>query len=110
MLALAAAVHIAAGRVKITAEALSKAEPHRHSLGGVLDGVAGSEDDPLRTAALIGVAVALDWGGSRGRSWVLGCVSDTPCWSFGTRGTTLSPELVKTKQGEALRSGPGGGG
>ena len=62
LLALAAAVHIGAGRVKITAEALSKAE--RHPLGGVLDGVAGSEDDPLRTAALIGVAVALEEGRS----------------------------------------------
>jgi hypothetical protein len=62
LLALAAAVHIGAGRVKITADALSKAE--RHPLGGILDAVAGDEDDPLRTAALIGVAVGLDEGRS----------------------------------------------
>jgi hypothetical protein len=62
LLALAAAVHIGAGRVKITAEALSKAE--RHPLGGILDAAAGEEEDPLRTAALIGVAVGLDQGRS----------------------------------------------
>jgi hypothetical protein len=62
LLALAAAVHIIAGRVKITADALSKAE--RHPLGGILDAAAGDEDDPLRTAALIGVAVGLDEGRS----------------------------------------------
>jgi hypothetical protein len=62
LLALAAAVHIGAGRVKITADALSKAK--RHPLGGILDAAAGDEDDPLRTAALIGVAVALDEGRS----------------------------------------------
>jgi hypothetical protein len=60
LLAVAAAVHIGAGRVKITAEALSKAE--RHPLGGVLDATAGDGDDPLRTAALIGIAVGLDEG------------------------------------------------
>jgi len=57
-LALAAAVHIGAGRVKITADALSKAE--RHPLGSVLDATASDGDDPLRTAALIGVALALE--------------------------------------------------
>ena len=62
MLALAAAVHIGAGRVKITAEALAKAE--HHPLGGILDATAGGEDDPLRAAALIGVALALDEGRS----------------------------------------------
>jgi hypothetical protein len=44
--------------VKITAGALSKAE--RHPLGSVLDATASDGDDPLRTAALIGVALALD--------------------------------------------------
>jgi hypothetical protein len=62
LLALAAAVHIGAGRVKITAEALAKAE--QHPLGGILDATAGDEDDPLRAAALIGVALALDEGRS----------------------------------------------
>jgi len=56
-LALAAAVHIGAGRVKIAAEALEKAE--HHPFGGILDATA-HEDDPLRIAALIGIAVALD--------------------------------------------------
>ena len=60
LLALAAAVHIGAGRVKITAEALAKAE--YHPLGGILDATAGDEDDPLRVAALIGIALALDTG------------------------------------------------
>jgi hypothetical protein len=62
LLALAAAVHIGAGRVKITAEALAKAE--HHPLGGILDATAGDADDPLRAAALIGVALALDEGRS----------------------------------------------
>jgi hypothetical protein len=43
LLALAAAVHIGAGRVKITAEALAKAE--HHPLGGILDATATDEDD-----------------------------------------------------------------
>jgi hypothetical protein len=64
LLALAAAVHISAGRVKITADALSKAE--RHPLGGILDGTAGEGEDLLRTAALVGVAVGLDEGRSLG--------------------------------------------
>jgi hypothetical protein len=61
---LAAAVHIVAGRVKITADVLSQAE--RHPLGGILDGTAGDGEDPLRTAALIGVALGLDEGRSLG--------------------------------------------
>jgi hypothetical protein len=61
-LALAAAVHIGAGRVRITAEALSQAE--RHPLGSILNATAGDGDDPLRTAALIGVALGLDEGRS----------------------------------------------
>jgi hypothetical protein len=59
LLALAAAVYIGAGRVKITAEALAKAE--HHPLGGILDATA-HENGPLRTAALVGIAVALDEG------------------------------------------------
>jgi hypothetical protein len=67
LLALAAAVHIGAGRVKITAAALAKAE--YHPLGGILDATASDEDDPLRAAALIGVALALDEGRSlKGRA------------------------------------------
>jgi hypothetical protein len=62
LLALAAAVHIGAGRVKISAEALAKAE--HHPFGGILDATADEEDDPLRAAALIGVALALDEGRS----------------------------------------------
>jgi hypothetical protein len=61
LLALAAAVHIGAGRVKITGEALAKAE--YHPLGGILDATA-HDDDPLRTAALVGIAIALDTGRS----------------------------------------------
>jgi hypothetical protein len=62
LLALAAAVHIGAGRVKIAAEALAKAEGH--PMGGILNATAGNGDDPLRAAALIGVALALDEGRS----------------------------------------------
>jgi hypothetical protein len=61
LLAVAAALHISSGRVKITAEALAKAEHHPL---GILDATAGDEDDPLRAAALIGVALALDEGRS----------------------------------------------
>jgi hypothetical protein len=67
LLAVAAAVHIGAGRVKITAEALAKAE--NHPLGGILDATASDEEDPLRAAALIAVALALDEGRSlKGRA------------------------------------------
>jgi hypothetical protein len=61
LLTLAAAVHIGAGRVKITAEALSKAEHHPL---GILDPTAGEGDDPLRAAALIGIVLGLDEGRS----------------------------------------------
>jgi hypothetical protein len=61
LLALAAAVHIGAGRVKITAEALSKADHHPL---GILDATAGEGDDPLRSAALI----ASPWGSTRGEA------------------------------------------
>ena len=63
LLTLAAAVHIGAGRVKITAEALAKAE--HHPFGGILDATAGDEDDLLRAAAgLVGIAIGLDEGRS----------------------------------------------
>jgi hypothetical protein len=62
LLAVAAAVHIGAGRVKITAEVLSKGE--QHPLGSILEGTAGDGEDPLRTVALIGVVAALDEGRS----------------------------------------------
>jgi hypothetical protein len=61
LLALAAAVHIGAGRVKITAQALSKAEHHPL---GILDATAGEGEDPLRAAALVGIALGLDEGRS----------------------------------------------
>jgi hypothetical protein len=61
VLALSAATHIGSGRVKITAQALASAE--HHPLGGILDATT-HDDDPLRTAALIGVALALDEGRS----------------------------------------------
>ena len=54
-LALAAAVHVAADRVKLAGAVLTK----RHPLEAF-----GDEDDPLRLAALVGIALALD----RGRS------------------------------------------
>jgi hypothetical protein len=52
-LALAAAVHVGAGRVKITSEAMAK----RHPLDAC-----GGDDDPLYLAVLAGVAVGLDPG------------------------------------------------
>jgi hypothetical protein len=61
-LALAAAVHITSGRVKLGTAALSSAEKHPLSL---LDaGSSDESDDPLRKAALVGVALALDHGRS----------------------------------------------
>jgi hypothetical protein len=58
MLAVSAAVHVGAGRVKMTAAALARAE--HHPLGGILHAAADEEEDPLRSAALIGIAIALD--------------------------------------------------
>jgi hypothetical protein len=56
MLAVSAAVHVSAGRVKLAAEALARAE---HQPLGLLE-AAGEDDDPLQLAALIGIAVGLD--------------------------------------------------
>jgi hypothetical protein len=57
LLGLAAAVHLGAHRVSITAQALDKGYP----LGFLNTSTAGNQTtDPLRTAALCGVALALD--------------------------------------------------
>jgi hypothetical protein len=58
-LMLGAAVHVVGGRVKVTREVTGKRDPL---------GVRGGEDDPLRLAALVGVAVGLDQGRSLGRA------------------------------------------
>lgn len=60
-LALSAATHILGGRVALTADTLDKAT--RLPLGGLLDASAG-DDDPIRLAALVGIALALDAGRS----------------------------------------------
>jgi hypothetical protein len=56
-LALAAAVHVTSNRVKLATAALSTAEKHPLS---ILDARSPDEPDPLRTAALVGIALALD--------------------------------------------------
>jgi hypothetical protein len=61
LLALAAAVHVGAGRVKITSTALAKAEQHPLA---ILDAAMHDEEDPLRQACLIGIALGLDEGRS----------------------------------------------
>jgi hypothetical protein len=68
VLALSAAVHIGAGRVKISAEALAKSQ--HIPLGGLLDATADTadDDDVLRTATLVGVAIACDQGRSLTRA------------------------------------------
>jgi hypothetical protein len=53
LLTVAAAVHVGAGRVKMTAAALRG--PNIILWGGILDATAGEEDDPLRSATLIGI-------------------------------------------------------
>jgi hypothetical protein len=65
LLSLAAATHIGLGRVKITADALASAE--RHPLGAILDAATSNkESDPLRTAVMVGIALAFDIGRSLG--------------------------------------------
>lgn len=61
MLPVAIAPHIGAGRVKLSSQARARTET---TPLGLLDGTTADADDPLRVAALLGVAVALD----RGRS------------------------------------------
>ena len=58
-LALGAAMHIANGRVRVAGDLLQKRDP-LVAHGGV--------DDPLRLAALVGIAVALDEGRALGRA------------------------------------------
>lgn len=59
LLALAASVHITSNRVKITGDVLAKSE----RLPGILSPTAPlDEDNPLRVAALTGVALGLDSG------------------------------------------------
>jgi hypothetical protein len=65
LLVLSAATHICANRVKIAAEAFEKSE--RMTLGGILD-AAAKPDDPVRIAALVGIALALDENRSLGRT------------------------------------------
>jgi hypothetical protein len=64
MLAVAGAKHIGAGRVKLAPEARARA---RTVPIGFLDGTTADDANPLRTAFLVGVAVALDVGRSLGR-------------------------------------------
>jgi len=64
LLAIAAAVHIGSDRVKIADTARTKSE---HVPFSLLD-ASGATDDPLRTAALAGIAVALDDGRSLERA------------------------------------------
>ena len=60
LLGLAAAVHLGAHRVSITAQGLDKGYP----LGFLNTGTANQTTDSLRTAALCGIALALDQGRS----------------------------------------------
>ena len=57
LLGLAAAGFILAGQVKLTSEALAKSE---HLPGGILNATAPLDQDPLRIAALAGIAIGLD--------------------------------------------------
>jgi len=61
MLALAAAVHVCSGGVKITSAALAKAGQHPLA---ILDATMHDDDDPLRQACLVGIALGLDKGRS----------------------------------------------
>jgi hypothetical protein len=67
LLMLSAATHISAGRVKITANALAKAEQHP---GDIIDATAAADEelDAVRAAVLIGIALALDEGRSLTRA------------------------------------------
>jgi hypothetical protein len=64
LLSLTAATHIGLGHVKITTDALARAE-HK-PLGGILDATTNKESDPLRTAVLIGIALSFDTDRSLG--------------------------------------------
>jgi hypothetical protein len=63
-LAVAASVHINAGRVKIAEKALARAE---HQPVSILDAtIAYDDNDPARLAALVGIALVFDAGRSLG--------------------------------------------
>jgi hypothetical protein len=59
MLAVSAAAHIGAGRVKLSAQARERSATLPF---GIMDGSTADDDDQVRLAALIGFAVALDEG------------------------------------------------
>jgi hypothetical protein len=64
MLAVAAAVHVSAQRVRVCADVLAKSYPLTFLQGAAVH----DDDDPLRIAFLAGVAVALDTNRSLGRA------------------------------------------
>jgi hypothetical protein len=64
-LAVSAAVHVGAGRVRVCEGVLSKTFPLTFLLGSA---ALQDDDDPLRTAFLAGLAVALDTGRDLGRA------------------------------------------
>jgi hypothetical protein len=66
-LALAASVHVTSGRVKLGTPALARAETHPLSILAV-DTSGEDDDDPLRMAALVGIALALDANRQLGRA------------------------------------------
>ena len=57
MLAISAAMHIGTGTVKLSDQARFRAQTLPL---GILDGTATDKDDPLRLAALVGIAAGLD--------------------------------------------------
>jgi hypothetical protein len=59
MLAVSAAIHIGTGIVKLSDQARLRAQTLPL---GILDGTATDDDDPIRLAALIGIAVGCDAG------------------------------------------------
>jgi hypothetical protein len=59
VLAISAAMHIGAGTVKLSDQARLRAQTLPL---GILDGTATDNDDPLRLAALVGIAVSCDAG------------------------------------------------
>ena len=64
LLAVSAAKHIGADRVKLAPEARARAQTVPL---GLLDGTIADDGDPLRLAVMVGVAVALDPGRELGR-------------------------------------------
>ena len=64
MLAMSAAVHVSAQRVRVCADVFTKAYPLSFLQGAVVQ----DDDDSLRLAFLAGIAVALDTNRSSGRA------------------------------------------